>query len=114
MLTAAPNQARAPPSPDTYAFLIQERPNPSRMLTPPSSCFPSREDMETRFMRNLSQVRVRAERQEDPPLGDLDRYDPYEIDPPAPLQIFTRLAVLLTIALGFGLAAEILVRLPLH
>jgi hypothetical protein len=65
-------------------------------------------------MRNLSQVRVRAERHEDPPLVGLDRYDPYEIDPPAPLQIFTRLGLLLMIALGFGLAAEILVRLPPH
>jgi hypothetical protein len=65
-------------------------------------------------MRNLSQVRVRAERHEDPPLVGLDRHDPYEIDPPAPLQIFTRLGVLLMIALGFGLAAEILVRLPPH
>ena len=30
------------------------------------------------------------------------------------MQIFTRLGVLLMIALGFGLAAELLVRLPLH
>ena len=37
-----------------------------------------------------------------------------EIDPPAPLQIFTRLGVLLMIALAFGLVAELLVRLPLH
>jgi hypothetical protein len=68
--------------------------------------------METRFMRNLLSDRVSAERRQDPPLVGLDRYDPYEIDPPAPLQIFTRLGVLLMIALAFGLAAEILVRLP--
>ncbi len=65
-------------------------------------------------MRNLSQARVHTERREDPPLRGLERYDPYEIDPPAPLQIFTRLGVLLMIALAFGLMAEILVRLPPH
>jgi hypothetical protein len=70
--------------------------------------------METRFMRNLASDRVSAERLPDPPLGGLDRYDPYEIDPPAPLQIFTRLGVLLVIALAFGLVAELLVRLPPH
>lgn len=30
-------------------------------------------------------------------------------EPPAPLEIFTRLAALLAIALGFGLAAQLLV-----
>ncbi len=30
------------------------------------------------------------------------------------MQMFTRLGVLLMIALAFGLAAELLVRLPLH
>jgi hypothetical protein len=55
-----------------------------------------------------------VERSEDPPEHGLDRYDPSEIDPPDPLQIFTRLGVLLVIALAFGLAAELLARLPLH
>jgi hypothetical protein len=41
-----------------------------------------------------------------------DPYNPPETDPPEPLQIFTRLGLLLTIALGFGLAAELLSRLP--
>jgi hypothetical protein len=49
---------------------------------------------------------------DDPPERGLDRYDPCEIDPPAPLQIFTRLGLLLMIALG--LVAELLVRLPSH
>jgi hypothetical protein len=65
-------------------------------------------------MRNLSQAPVRAERHEDPPEPSFDPYHPYEIDPPAPLQIFTRLGVLLMIAVAFGLAAELLVRLPPH
>jgi hypothetical protein len=65
-------------------------------------------------MRNLSWDRAIAEREEDPPERGLDRYDPTEIDPPEPLQLFTRLGVLLVIALGFGLAAELLARLPLH
>ena len=65
-------------------------------------------------MRNLSSARVSAERRQDPPLQGVDRYDPYEIDPPAPLQIFTRLGLLLMIALAFGLVAEVLVRLPPH
>jgi hypothetical protein len=34
------------------------------------------------------------------------------MDPPAPLQIFTRLGVLLMVALAFGLAAEFLAQLP--
>ena len=55
---------------------------------------------------------VRTYRYEDPSERGLDRYDPHEIDPPAPLQIFTRLGVLLVIALGFGLVAELLARLP--
>jgi hypothetical protein len=65
-------------------------------------------------MRNLSRDRVSAERHEDPPERGFDRYDPYEIDPPVPLQMFTRLGVLLMIALAFGLVAELLVRLPPH
>jgi hypothetical protein len=44
----------------------------------------------------------------------VDRHDPYETEPPKPLEIFTRLGVLLTIALAFGLVAELLVRLPPH
>jgi hypothetical protein len=65
-------------------------------------------------MRNLSWDDVAAGRDEDPPERSFDRYDPYENAPPAPLQIFTRLAVLLTIALAFGLLAEVLVQLPPH
>ncbi len=33
-------------------------------------------------------------------------------EPPAPVEIFTRLAVLLAVALGFGLAAQLLVGMP--
>jgi hypothetical protein len=65
-------------------------------------------------MRNLSSVRMSAERRQDPPLRAVDRDDPYEIEPPKPLEIFTRLGVLLVIALVFGLMAELLVRLPPH
>ena len=65
-------------------------------------------------MRNLLWDRMTAERHESPPERGLDRYDPSEIDPPEPLQIFTRLGVLLVIALAFGLAAELLARLPLN
>jgi hypothetical protein len=65
-------------------------------------------------MRNLSSDRVSAERLQDPPLQGVDRYEQYEIDPPKPLEIFTRLGVLLMIALAFGLVAELLVRLPPH
>jgi hypothetical protein len=68
--------------------------------------------METRFMRNLSWDGVAAGRDEDPPERGFDPYDPYENDPPAPLQIFARIGVLLMIALAFGLVAEVLVRLP--
>ena len=63
-------------------------------------------------MRNLLWDRVSAERRDHPSEHRLARPDPYETDPPAPLQIFTRLGVLLVIALGFGLAAELLARLP--
>jgi hypothetical protein len=62
------------------------------------------------FMRTWDGVR--ADRYGDSGERELDRYDPHEIDPPAPLQIFTRLGVLLVIALAFGLAAELLARLP--
>jgi hypothetical protein len=65
-------------------------------------------------MRNLSWDGVTAKRNDDPPDRGLDPYDPSEIDPPEPLQMFTRLGVLLVIALAFGLAAELLARLPLH
>ena len=65
-------------------------------------------------MRNLLRDRGTTAGYEDPPELGLDRYDPCEIDPPAPLQMFTRLGVLLMIALAFGLAAELLVRLPPH
>jgi hypothetical protein len=63
-------------------------------------------------MRNLLWDRVSAERREHPSGHRLTRRDPYEIDPPAPLQIFTRLGLLLVIALAFGLVAELLARLP--
>ena len=63
-------------------------------------------------MRNLLWDRASAERQDYPQGRGLDRYSPNEIGPPAPLQIFTRLGVLLAIALGFGLAAELLAQLP--
>jgi hypothetical protein len=65
-------------------------------------------------MRNLLWDRMTAERHQDPPERGLDRYDPSEIDPPEPSQIFARLGVLLVIALAFGLAAELLARLPLN
>ena len=57
---------------------------------------------------------VRVDRYEDRAERGRDRYDLYENDPPAPLQMFTRLGVLLMIALAFGLVAELLVRLPTH
>jgi hypothetical protein len=63
-------------------------------------------------MRNLLWDRVSAERRDHPLEHRLLRHDPYEIDPPAPLQIFTRLGVLLVIALAFGLVAELLAQLP--
>ncbi len=63
-------------------------------------------------MRNL--LRDRVVGYEEPPGRDFDRYDPCEIDPPQPLQMFARLGVLLMIALAFGLVAELLVRLPPH
>jgi len=34
------------------------------------------------------------------------------MDPPTPVEIFTRLGVLLVIALAFGLAAELLGQIP--
>jgi hypothetical protein len=63
-------------------------------------------------MRNPLRDRAREARYGDPPDLNLDRYDPCEIDPPAPLEMFTRIGVLLMIALAFGLAAELLVWLP--
>ena len=65
-------------------------------------------------MSNLSWDPMASDGYEDPPERGLDRYDPCEIDPPEPMQIFTRLGLLLMIALAFGLAAELLVRLPPH
>jgi hypothetical protein len=65
-------------------------------------------------MSNLAWGRATAERDEQPRERGLDRYDRYEIDPPKPLDMFIRLGVLLMIALAFALAAELLVRLPLH
>jgi hypothetical protein len=63
-------------------------------------------------MRNLLWDRVSAERRHHPREHPFSRLDPYEIDPPSPLQIFTRLGVLLMVALAFGLVAELLARLP--
>jgi hypothetical protein len=63
-------------------------------------------------MRNLLWDRVSAERRDPPRVNRLPWRDPYEFDPPSPLQIFTRLGVLLMIALAFGLMAELLARLP--
>ena len=65
-------------------------------------------------MPNLSWDRMTSDGYDDPPDPVSTRYDPCEIDPPAPLQIFTRLGLLLMISLAFGLAAELLVRLPPH
>jgi hypothetical protein len=65
-------------------------------------------------MRNLLRDRAARGGYEEPPDLGLDRYDPCEIDPPDPLQLFTRLGVLLMIALAFGIAAELLLRLPPH
>jgi hypothetical protein len=63
-------------------------------------------------MGNLLWDRLGAEKQYHPQEHGLNRYDPYEIDPPKPLQMFTRLGLLLVVALGFGLAAELLAQLP--
>jgi hypothetical protein len=65
-------------------------------------------------MRNLLRDRETTAGYEDPPGFGFDRYDPCEIDPPKPLQVFTGLGVLLMIALAFALVAELLVRLPPH
>ena len=65
-------------------------------------------------MSNLSWDPKTSDGYQDPPERGLDRYDPCEIDPPAPLQIFTGLGLLLMISLAFGLVAELLVRLPPH
>jgi hypothetical protein len=64
------------------------------------------------FMRTWDGLR--ADRYEDSPERGLDQYDLREIAPPAPLQVFARLGLLLVIALAFGLVAELLVRLPPH
>jgi hypothetical protein len=63
-------------------------------------------------MRNLLWDRVSAERRAHPRVDRFSQHDRYEFDPPSPLQIFTRLGVLLMIALAFGLVAELLARLP--
>ena len=65
-------------------------------------------------MSNLSWGPRTSDGYDDPAERGLDRYDPCEIDPPEPMQLFTRLGLLLMIALAFGLVAELLVRLPLH
>ena len=63
-------------------------------------------------MRNLLWDRVSAERRDHLRERRFPRLDRYEFDPPSPLQIFTRLGLLLMIALAFGLVAELLARLP--
>jgi hypothetical protein len=63
-------------------------------------------------MSNLLWDRLSAEKHEHPQEQGLDQYDLYETDPPEPLQMFTRLGLLLMIALAFGLVAELLARLP--
>jgi hypothetical protein len=65
-------------------------------------------------MPNLSRDRATTAGHEEPPDLGFDRYDPCEIDPPEPLQVFTGLGVLLMVALAFALVAELLVRLPPH
>jgi hypothetical protein len=44
--------------------------------------------------------------------ADTDLYSSGECDPPTPLQMFTRLGVLLLITLGFGMAAQFLASMP--
>jgi hypothetical protein len=44
--------------------------------------------------------------------ANTDLYSSAECDPPTPLQMFTRLGVLLVITLGFGLAAQFLAGMP--
>jgi hypothetical protein len=65
-------------------------------------------------MASPSWNRATPDEYDEPPARGLDPYDPCEIDPPAPLQMFTRLGLLLMISLAFGLAAELLIRLPPH
>jgi hypothetical protein len=65
-------------------------------------------------MRNLLWFRATTDRYHEPRTGGFDRYDPSEIDPPEPFQVFARLGLLLVVALAFGLAAELLARLPLN
>lgn len=65
-------------------------------------------------MPNPSRDRMTPDAYDDLLTHGLDRYDPCEIDPPAPLQMFSRLGLLLMISLAFGLAAEVLIRLPPH
>lgn len=43
---------------------------------------------------------------------EFDGPNSYDMDPPTPVEIFTRLGVLLVIALAFGLAAELLGQIP--
>jgi hypothetical protein len=63
-------------------------------------------------MRNLLRDRAARGGHDEPPDLGLDRYDPCEIDPPDPLQLLTRLGVLLMIALAFVIAAELVRLLP--
>jgi len=63
-------------------------------------------------MRKLQWDVATADRHEDLQERGFDAYDGRESNPPAPLQIFTRLGVLLVIALAFGVAGELLARLP--
>jgi hypothetical protein len=65
-------------------------------------------------MRNPSWSRATSAGYDDPPDSALNAYDSRETAPPAPLQMFTRLGLLLMIALAFGVAAELLTRIPAH
>ena len=65
-------------------------------------------------MRDLFDDQTASGGYRNPPNPGLDRYDPCEIDPPTPLQMFARFGVLAMIALAVGVAAELFVRLPGH
>jgi hypothetical protein len=66
------------------------------------------------FMASPSWDRLTPDEHDNPSARGLDRYDPCEIDPPEPLQMFARLGLFLMISLAFALIAELLVRMPPH
>lgn len=63
-------------------------------------------------MHNIQRGFASADEREDLRERPLGPYYRRESNPPEPSQIFTRLSVLLLIALGFGLAGELLSQLP--